>query len=188
MRMPKTPWPSINCLVLLLALMVAPPGPGSASVLPSGAVVISPGEEIQSAVDSNPPGTTFFLQAGVYRLQTVVPSDGDTFIGDHGAIMSGATLLTSFEQEGSYWVASSQTQPGSIPGVCQAGYPRCNYPQDLFIDDVPLQQVANLAEVVANKWYFDFGAGKIYFTEDPQGHTVELSVTQHAFYGSARNV
>lgn len=68
MRKPKTPWPSINCLVLLLALMVANPDPGSArsigltvpvtSVLPSGAVVISPGEEIQSAVDSSPPGTT----------------------------------------------------------------------------------------------------------------------------------
>jgi hypothetical protein len=37
MKMPKTPWPSINCLVLLLA---------------------SPGEEIQSAVDSSPAGTT----------------------------------------------------------------------------------------------------------------------------------
>lgn len=44
------------------------PNPGSArsigltvrvtSVLPSGAVVISPGEEIQSGVDSSPPGTT----------------------------------------------------------------------------------------------------------------------------------
>ena len=48
---------------------------------------------IQSFVDNHPEDTTFILEAGVYRMQSVVPKDGDIFEGEDGAVMNGAMLL-----------------------------------------------------------------------------------------------
>ena len=42
--------------------------------------------------------------------------------------------------------------------------------------------------MAAGKYYFDYTQQKIYFANDPTGHTVETSTTPAAFYGSAVNV
>jgi parallel beta-helix repeat protein len=149
---------------------------------------ISPGQSIQGAVNAYPGGTTFTLKAGVHRLQSVQPKAGDTFVGETGAIMSGARLLTSFTRSGSYYVASGQTQQGYADGVCAPGSDGCKYPEQLFIDDRLLTRVTSLGQVTAGKWYFDYGADKIYFTDYPTGHRVEIGVLPYAFSGSASNV
>ena len=154
----------------------------------AGLIVINLGDDIQSAVDSNPTGTTFIIKAGVHRFQSVVPKDGDSFIGEPGAIISGARLLASFQQEGQYWVATGQTQQGQVHGSCISGYSGCRYPEDLFINDIPLWQVTTIDEVGPGKWYFDYDADKIYMAEDPTGGKVETSVTSDAFHGDAGNV
>lgn len=57
---------------------------------PAGSVTINPGQSIQTAVNNNPNGTTFWLTAGTYSGQKVdTPKDGDKFIGQLGAIMDG---------------------------------------------------------------------------------------------------
>jgi parallel beta-helix repeat protein len=156
-------------------------------------VVIQPGASIQSAVNRNPEGTTFTLKAGMHRQQMVAPKNGNTFIGEPGAIMSGARHLTLFLREGRYWVATDQTQQGQATGECSKNpdgtrYAGCSYPEDLFIDDVPLWRVTTLSEVGPGKWYFDYDADKIYFADNPTGHKVETSITRHAFAGGAANV
>jgi hypothetical protein len=58
----------------------------------------------------------------------------------------------------------------------------------LFFNSVALQRVETLADVSAGKWYFNYSAGQVYFVDNPTGKTVEISVTTHAFSGSASNV
>jgi len=155
----------------------------------SSATTIYPGYDIQLTVNKYPAGTAFILKAGVHRMQSVVPKDGNTFTGEAGTVLSGARLLTSFTRSGSYWVASGQTQQGIRRSIqCQPGISLCNYPEDLFINDVMLQPVTTLSQVAPGKWYFDYGADKIYFADDPTGKRVETSVTAHAFSGSAQRV
>jgi parallel beta-helix repeat protein len=154
----------------------------------STGTVISPGQSIQAAVNAYPGGTMFTLKAGVHRLQSVQPKAGDTFAGETGAIMSGAKLLTSFTRSGSYFVAAGQTQQGYADGVCASGYDACKYPEQLFIDDRMLTRVSSLGQVTAGKWYFDYGADKIYFTDSPSGHRVETSALPYAFTGNASSV
>jgi hypothetical protein len=151
-------------------------------------VPISPGQSIQAAVDAAPTGTAFVLKAGVHRMQTIRAKDGDSFMGEAGAVLSGARLLTSFSRSGNYWVASGQTQEGAVHGECLPSYPRCNRPEQLFIDDRALLHVGSLGEVGPGKWYFDYGADQIYFADDPTGHRVETSVTPTAFDASGNNV
>ena len=170
-------------------------------VVGSGNVVIHAGESIQQAVDANPPGTSFLIEAGLYRMQSVVPKAGNQFIGQPGAILSGARLLTQFAREGAYWVATGQTQENPRYGptpygveVCWDGsdgkHPDsrgCIYPEDLFLDNRPLKHATTLAAVQPGSWYFDYLADKIYFADDPAGHVVEAGVTATAFRGDRTN-
>jgi parallel beta-helix repeat protein len=55
----------------------------------SDGVPISPGQSIQSAVNSRPAGTKFIIKAGTHHRQTVVPKDGDKFVGESGAVLDG---------------------------------------------------------------------------------------------------
>jgi parallel beta-helix repeat protein len=153
---------------------------------PATGIPIYPGDNIQTFVDANGPGTAFLLKSGVHRLQSIRPKNNDTFVGEAGTVLNGARLLTSFTKSGSYWVASGQTQQGiNNNGTCQQGYPLCTFPEELFFDGMPLQPVASLAEVAAGKWYFDYAGDRIYFANDPTGHQVEASVLSTAFQPTA---
>ena len=154
------------------------------------AVDIYPGTNIQTVVNANPAGTTYTLKSGVHRLQTVLPKSGDVYQGEQGTIMSGAALLTSFSQQGSWWVATGQTQQGVVNTTvgCQPGWDGCQYPEQLFIDDVPLQHVTSLSAVGPGKWYFDYSGQTIYLADNPSGHKVETSITPHAFMAGYTNV
>jgi len=162
----------------------------SLSAYARGDVVLNPGDNIQQAVNNNPPGTTFHLNAGVYWQQSVQPLDADSFIGDPGALLSGAELLTTFISSGPYYVVTGQTQQGQQgdPSDCDAAHPGCYYPEDLFFDNVPLQHMTQLSDVGPGKWFFDYPNQTIYFVDNPAGHIVETSVTRSAFWGSASNV
>ena len=150
---------------------------------------IYPGTDIQSMINANGAGTYYVLKSGVHRMQMITPKSGDTLAGESGAVLSGARLLTSFTRSGSYWVASGQTQQGTPSGseldkVCRSGSPRCGYPEDLFINNVPQKRVGTLVAVGPGKWFFDYAGDRIYFWDDPTGKTVETSVTPRAFNNS----
>jgi len=130
------------------------------------------------------------IAAGVHRLQRVEPKDGMTFIGERGAVMSGARVLKSFTRDGNLWVASDQTQQGSVhpcghPNGCWLpGHERDNRPEDLFLDGTRLRHVSSKSQVGPGQWFFDYGANKIYIGDDPARHRVETSVVDHAFYST----
>lgn len=156
-------------------------------------VQLSPGDNIQAAVNANPTDTTFVLTPGVYRMQRVVPKTGDVFSGESGAILDGAELLdpSSWRQSSpSIWVAQASgiTGQASYRGICEPTHPACMYPEDLFFDSKPLTRVASLSLVAPGTWYLDYNTDKVYVGSNPGAHVVELSAARAAFWGSASNV
>ena len=151
-------------------------------------VAISPGESIQEAVNRYPEGTTFRIKTGIHRLQTIVPKNGDKFMGEPGAVLSGARLLSSFSREGPYYVASGQTQEGPKgygTGTTygrKSEYQEAKYPEDLYIDDRPLKQVGSKDLITSGEFFFDYPRDKIFFLDDPTGKKVETSVIPMAFH------
>jgi parallel beta-helix repeat protein len=160
---------------------------------PCRGVTIRPGQNIQHAINTHPEGTKFCIRGGIYRLTaTLEPKDRQKFIGVHRPVISGAKVLSSFVQEGPYWVASGQAQehPTNPQGVCAPnGYTGCMYAEGVFFDHRNLRQVTSLADVVPGTFFFDYPQDRIYLAEDPHDHVVEASVVSHAFSGySARGV
>ena len=153
-------------------------------------ILVYPGDDINSIVDNNPEGTTFIIKAGVHRMQEIYPKNGNTFWGETGAILNGSRVLIEFETEGGLYYVANQTQGDWYGGsdICQEGWERCNHPEDLYFDDEPLRHVNTLADVAPGKWFFNYDNDRIYFADDPNGHTVETSVTYFAFTNSASSV
>lgn len=158
------------------------------------AIVVSPQDDLATLVASHPDGTHFFLTAGVYRQVSLRPRSGNVFEGERGpngqrlAILNGSKLLTSFSRSNGLWVATGQTQQAATHGHCFTGREGCPYSNDLFFDDVALEQVTSLAKVGPGKWFFDYGADRIYFADDPSGHKVEASVTESAISAGVSSV
>ncbi len=180
--------------LLLLALLVIPATAlaDDIIVIQAETVVIHPGQDIQDIIDSKPDGTVYVFAPGYHRMQTITPNPGDSFIGQQGAVLSGARLLTNFEREGNLWVATGQTQQGRVHRVsgwqiCEHGYNRCAYPEDLYFNSQPLLHVGSKDQVEPGKWFFDYGNDRIYFADDPTGKTVETSVTPYAFEGKGHD-
>lgn len=172
-------------LVFIFVLLMQP----AITLSSSGNVTVHTGENIQALVSAHPPGTSFTITPGTYRLQSIRPKDGDSFVGEQGATLSGARVLTDFTHKGHYWVASAAVESGGpYRGVCDKSHPACMFPQDLFVNDTPLQRVRRLSDVGPGKWYLDYGAGKVYLNEDPGSQKVEISLIAHAFHGSAKDV
>lgn len=144
-------------------------------------VYIFPGDDIQSVVGEYSPGTTFIIGAGIHRNQQIIPRDGDIFIGETGAILNGANLITDFVQSGNLWIIENQTQGGWASGECLDGFPRCAHGEDLFLDDVPLLHVGSINDVGPGRWFFDYDNDRIYMGDNPTGRKVEVSATYGAF-------
>lgn len=152
---------------------------------------VYPGDDIQSVIDGHPPGTEFLLKTGVHRHQSVVLRPNDILTGESGAILSGARTLLDFQQENGYWVAKGQTQENPRHGpnpfgveVCDSTSPGCIFPEDVFVDNVPLRQVVSIGQLEAGAWYFDYASDEIILFDDPTGHFVETSVTAFAVRGN----
>jgi parallel beta-helix repeat protein len=179
-------------------------GTGGSSGIATG-VAIQTSDAAQDIINGQPAGATFLIKTGTHRLDSISPRGGDIFIGESGAILSGAKLLASgsFVTAGSFWKIGSQTQTlASRVGGCQltladnpmgvvdwaVSYPGCDFAEELFIDDVRQVRVEALVDMGAGEWYFDDAADEIHIGTNPSGHTIETSVTTYAFNKTADNV
>jgi parallel beta-helix repeat protein len=192
-----SPWSRTISLFLLVFC--------SAALCYSSSVNIHPGQNIPEIVAQNPPGTTFIIYPGMYRLTAhIVPKAGDSFIGQTAcappktacpAILSGSRVIGPLAKfDGTNYEVTGQTQQGLaglVPSqTCQPGYYACVHPEDVFFDGVPYQHVAasSLPAIGPKQFWFDYANHIIYFHDNPNGHTVETSVLDTAFDSTANDV
>ena len=141
-------------------------------------IVLTAADDIQKAISADPPGTTFCLSAGIYRLHApLVPKRGDKLIGRPGATLSGSRVLTGWRKEGRVWTTSGflPAAPGTS-GECMPSVPTCTYTQDVFFDKHRLRRVTTPSAVTAGTVYANYHTDTITIGEDPQSHLVEQAV------------
>jgi hypothetical protein len=156
-----------------------------------GSVTLNAGNDIQSAINSNPEGTTFILNAGVYRLTAgLTPKSNDVFSGQSGAVLNGSRLLTSWTQSGSTWVTQTPTQHFASTSLrcTPISYAGCHYDDAVFYDDQPLFRVMSTGELHSGTVYVDFFTDHVYLADNPQGHKVEMATSPRAFISARTGV
>lgn len=146
------------------------------------------GDSIQETVDAAPENATIVLAAGVHRLQQVVPRPNQTFVGEPGAILNGATVLEGFVQEGDSWVHRGFSAEGEERGSCRRSHPACRLPEDLFLDGELVKRVDRVQDIDETTWFMDHQAQEVILGFDPAGRVVEVSTLPFAFGGDAVNV
>jgi hypothetical protein len=70
-------------------------------------------------------------------MQSMVPENGDVFSDQTGAILDGAILISSWQQQSpAVWRSqvSEITKDASYRSECDAKHPACMHPEDLFFD------------------------------------------------------
>lgn len=165
-------------------------------------VTITPGQNIQSIINTFTAETVFQLQNGTHFITTFLTlRSGLTLQGQsQAAILSGGRLLhlstdatTSgwVQESGGRWSIGNQQQQGSTNtgGECIAGFPECHQSEELWIDGTLQIPQSTLAGVdTTGKWFFDYAANKIYIFGSPANKEVLTSVAQKAIRGNVNNV
>ncbi len=103
-------------------------------------VVLSPGDDIQAAVDAAPEGEIFTLRPGVDGHQMIRLKDRQQLLGQPGVVLSGAMILRERHREADLWVVGGLPDPRRPEGRCRAETDLCRYREDLFVDRYALPE------------------------------------------------
>jgi hypothetical protein len=120
-------------------------------------------------------------------MQRIAPKDNDSFLGQGKVILNGSRILTFEPHPSGLWIA--EAAPIYSPNFpCMKTAPLCNQIQDLFVDGLMQKPATTPVGLQPGWWYYDLAHQRIFLSQDPAGHTVELGATPGAFYGTAKNV
>lgn len=89
------------------------PAPASAQGTCTG-VQLTPADNVQSALDSNPPGTTFCFGAGLYHVSNLSPQSGDVLNGGDGSAILGGRNTARYAINGDLASPSGVTVEGFV--------------------------------------------------------------------------
>jgi parallel beta-helix repeat protein len=110
-----------------------------------------------------------------------------SFVGIWADDLSAAQIGTLATTTDPLAISAARTAYSPLTN-CQFDSPRCNYPEDVWFDNVLKRHVPLREQVGPGTWHFDYGNDAIYVGDNPSGHMVETSVTPHAFTGNATDV
>jgi hypothetical protein len=156
--------------------------------LSAPSVTFSPGDDVERIVADSPEGTQFVFLPGVYRTLEIVPKTGDVFIAKKGTILSGARVVSEFSNDGSFDIAKITLVRGQLHGTCEKEAEACQFPNDLFIDNVRQTPVFDKAAIMHGTFLMDYETGTLYLPANSDLRNVEIAVARHAFAGKAENV
>lgn len=174
-----------------LLLAAAPPTPEqsqASSACPSQAIRVARDASLSRTVEAAAPGSAFCIESGLHRLQSAQPKHGQKFFGEPGAILSGAAILSGFSLADGIWTAAGHGMPGPARGVCKPGREACQWPETVFLDGEPLQQVAERTQLRPGHFFHDRLRNLFLLADPPDGRLVEVSTARFALFGSASDV
>lgn len=138
-------------------------------------VAVTVTDDVQKVIDAHPPGTTFCLAAGTYRLDMpLVPKRSDVLVGHQGATLNGSKILTGWWTDGRVWSTTGFLHPmADNHGECALSVPTCSYTEDVFFNKRRLRRVSYPSAVTAGTFYADYGTNIITIGDDPRSQLVE---------------
>ncbi|SEP49562.1 Right handed beta helix region [Rhodospirillales bacterium URHD0017] len=151
-------------------------------------VVIRPEDDLAKQVSLSPPGTRFVFSPGKHYAGDISPKRGQSFIGQPGAILSGAIRLGEFARDGRAWRVKGPRPLDPSGGECERADRSCFFGEVLFVDGRPLRRVLKLGDLNNEAWLQNRENGDVVVGFDPAGRLIEMSYRRSAFSGPAQDV
>ncbi|WP_273844787.1 right-handed parallel beta-helix repeat-containing protein [Rubrobacter calidifluminis] len=140
---------------------------------------------LQKMVDAAPAGAILHVPGGCVYRETVVVNKPLTLEAGPGAEIRGSDVWRRWRREGSVWVSYASVPRFESGGYCRPGTDRCRWPEQVFIDGRPLEQVASNP----GPGQFALDAGRhVILANDPTGHAVEVTVRRYWVVGRSDDV
>jgi parallel beta-helix repeat protein len=135
---------------------------------------------LQAKINAAPVGGTVRADACIYREQVSITKPL-TLVGQPGSEIRGSNVWTQWQGNTSVNTLPSFPQEDVS---CEKGLPyRCAWPEQVFVDGEPLEQVATDATLSAGEFKVD-ASRKVILGLNPSGHTVEVTVRRHWITGT----
>ena len=155
-------------------------------------VRVAPEDDFAAVVADNPAGTTYLLGTGVHRGYTIAPKDGDTILGEPGAVMTGSVVLSmaDFAETDDGWVTGGRTEEPFFQGPTYPGFERHAAQHDLWGGVERLDHVASRADLdQPGEWFFDYDTDEVVMYDPPDRYeSLELSVVDDGIRSAAADV
>ncbi|WP_314854034.1 right-handed parallel beta-helix repeat-containing protein [uncultured Microbacterium sp.] len=159
----------------------------------------APYKTVTAAITNAAVGSTIVLRAGEYHESVVFPygKRGLTIQAYPGEEVwfDGSKKVTNWKKSGSAWVSegwtatfSSDMLGGQTAWFTNPSYPMAPYPDQLFIDGRPQQQVKSAAEVKPGTFAVDYASNRLILGTDPTGKEVRASDLAQAILVPAAQV
>ena len=175
------------------ARYVAPNGSDTAA-----GTMTAPWRTVGKAVAAATSGSTIVLRAGTYHESVTVPATKQLTIQNaagEAVWFDGSKVVSAWVADGDDWRldgwtanfdhsptytagAPDSTEPGW--SFVNATWPMAAYPDQVFVDGAPQQQVKTRDAVVPGTFFVDTVADRIYLGTDPSGREVRSSALQTA--------
>jgi mannuronan 5-epimerase len=164
---------------------------GALFVDPAGGADADPGSQdaplrtLAAAVKAAPNGGTVVLRGGVYR-ESVAWSDKRLTLQPYPheqAWMDGTVTVAGWVRDGAAWRHdgwATSLRPADDTRPVDPAHPMARYPDMVFVDGRPLEQVASVGEVGPSTFFVDRAAAVLYIGDDPAGRAVEAAALQTA--------
>jgi Right handed beta helix region len=151
---------------------------------------LEPGSDPQAQLQRQPEGASFCFSAGVYRLvRPLTPKDQQRLVGEPGAILSGARVVTKWTQVNRAWRAEGYLPAEPFDhGQCIDNYRGCRYAEAVFHDSRQLWRVDTLDDLAPGRFFQDYDSNTIWIADDPRERTVEVARTEAAVTGESEAV
>ena len=151
----------------------------------------NPTQYIQNTINNGSAGDTYVLQAGIHRMQEVVPRAGDTIEFANGASLNGAEDISGgWTDEGSGRWSKSISTPSltSVQGLtarCSSGY-ECGRLMWPIVDGIPhaYRTSNDLTGGARRAWW---SGSRLWINSDPS-NGVEIARADRAIKGYVSNV
>lgn len=150
------------------------PGAGAASPTPA------PVASLQRLIDATPATGVLDVPPGIYRESVVIRQP--ITIHGAGAEIRGSDVWTDWTPRGSSWLSDLTVPKLESKGECRDA--RCAWPEQVFIDERPLLQVAS--DPGSGEFAVD-AARHVILADDPTTHSVEVTTRAHWMVVEAPN-
>jgi hypothetical protein len=146
---------------------------------------------IQALVDAASPGAVVKVPGGCIYRETIIINKPLTLRGGPGAEIRGSDVWPSseFELDGALYKSASAvpTLDADTDALCEGSSDRCHQPEQVYLDGVALEQVANAATPLSGEFKVDSDR-HVYLADDPLGSTVEVTTRNMWIKGSGNGV